>query len=495
MPCIFTCDSSLAILDDLQHFHKLVTICGQELCYADPFEFINQFCSRQKREKLRDFIRSFYLEHFWEEVKQESFPYETRELNQAIFDESNSETTQDTDSEIFECDTVRFVPAPFKEVNSDVKVKTGEDFTCNMSPLQYDSKSQTSQNIYDADTQVFTLDALKTRENTPKSVYAQEISTCSTYQGHQDVLASVNVTDDLFKDSSMELEEVSSIKEVIVISSGSTIGHQQTKSSIQTRCTSPEDLFSDEDDVEHEAPVKSLFVQNPITINDSPLPPSLPVIKALERCNTKISTPIAQLVSGKVFQDSESPIGFLSPNFWNDTKEAAGKPNEESVFEITKNDVFCNVLRVNENDEISPVGNRTIPKERPRPKFDWSAFTEASTSHTSPNSTKASITSITLDTPKKSEQSPNISNHSSLQLTPTSKRTKTPCSRSSSKKTFKSGGGWLNKYSPVVAPKTPRSVTPNSRRKKLETLFNDIATPISGNLGQNMLLSPDDLFE
>lgn len=480
VPFVFSCDSSgVSLLDDLQYFHKLVTLCGRELSYADSSRFVNEFCSRRKREKLRDFIRSFYLEHFWNEIKDDNVPYETRELNQTIFDENNTETSQSQETQIFDCDTVRFIPL---EKDDDAKVKAGEDYTCNMPPLQFDSKSDTSQNIYDADTQPYIPDV----EHTPQSTYGQEMK--STYSGSIDFAAvnvapsvrDANVTEDLFADNSIELEEVKATPEVIVISSGSTLVH--------TRCSSPDDLFSDNDD--HKA--------EPVAEASPPHVSSLPVIKALERCNTKISTPIAQLVSGVGFQDSESPIGFLSPNFWGEAKqlEQAKAPTDESVFEITKNDVFPNVLRVNENNEISPV-SLLKEKQRPLPKFDWSAFMGsseqgASAQKSSPN--KEVEPHLTPNTPNKSNVDLDKSNHSSQLRTPTSKRSTSPspCSSRSSRKAFKTGGGWLNKYSPVVAPKTPK--TPKNRRKKLESLFNDIP-PSSQNDAQDWLMSPNDLFE
>lgn len=499
VPIVFTCDSADPVLDDLQYFHKLTTYCGQELHFTNPFEFINQFCSRQNREKLRDFIRPFYLEYFWQEIKHDNLPFERRQLNQEIFDENNSETSQSQtqNTEIFDCDTVRFVPEDLKKAKRLTKVLTVEDYTCNMSPLHLDSKSPTSQSIYDADTQPYKpnlINTVETKQETPQSVYGQEINSGSTDLGQGKYVSAIeddvvvkkdaNVTEDLFIDSSLDLEEVKSAREVIIISSGSTID-QQTKSSIQTRCSSPDNLFSDDDDVEDQLPVHQPSLADPAAILDSPHPLSLPVIKALERCNTKISTPIAELVNGKGFQDSESPIGILSPNFWSETKQSKIQRPEE-VFEITKNDVFCNVLRINENNEISPVGNKVT--QRPLPKYNWAAFTGTSTEVSPRNETESPSAATT--SPRKS-----IESHEKSQLrTPTSKRTPTtPCRSSSSKKLFKSSGGWLNKYSPpAVTRKT--SKTPQNRRKKLETLFNDIASTSEIN-GQDLLMSPNDLFE
>ncbi|XP_063700091.1 uncharacterized protein LOC134830513 isoform X2 [Culicoides brevitarsis] len=454
VPCVFASNSETSLLNDLYIFHKIVKYCRQEVSFSDPHEFINTFCSKEKRKKLRAFIKPFYLEIFWKEVKYENLSDQTKELNSLILNANNSDTTL---SDNF--DTAISIP----------KISPVEAETCNMSPLQFENKSD---DIYNADTQPYISCKVTTQ-----SVYGQESSTWSSTSKISEELQknlSSNTSIDLFKDS-IELEEIASSKEVIVISSGSTIARKSPKASIIiNRCTSSEDLFSDVDNEDDSV----LLTQNKQTFQqqsselDSPIPLSLPSIKALECCNTKISTPIAQLVNNKAFQDSESPIGFLSPNFWNESKK---KNSNESVFEITKNDVFSNVLRVNEYNEISPVTER----QKPFPKFDWSAFTNSE--------------SPLKEIPKKEPETSPIHklNDSSLTHTPTSKRTTTPSDNaSSSKKVFKSEDGWLNKYSPKVVP-----ITPKNRRKRLETLFNEISTPITNNLGQDILMSPTDLFE
>uniref|UniRef100_A0A336KE58 CSON006750 protein n=1 Tax=Culicoides sonorensis TaxID=179676 RepID=A0A336KE58_CULSO len=497
VPVIFSSDSENPVLNDLQHFHKLLLICRRELCYEDPFHFINDFCKRENRSKLRDFIRPFYLEHYWREVKCETFPFETRELNEILFNEKFIES-QSQDSDIYECDTVKYNPLPNKPKSS--KTELVEDFTCNMPPLHLDGKSETETDIYEADTQPFSQsqnNENKSKSGTPQSIYAQEINYDNVEQNQvieqktekspDHKTEKMNITEDLFKDPEPEVEEIQSTPEVIVVSSGSTTGpNSKSKIVNQERCTSPDDLFSDDDDTSMIVPFQKM--------PDSPEQSSFPVIKALGRCNATISTPIAQLINGKAFHDSESPISFLSPHFWSDTKKPPAvtpkNKTEDSVFEITKNDVFGNVLRVNENNEISPVGQKKDTN-----KFDWSALTN----DVSPKRKKVVTpsTSLVVEPDSPSNKSSDRPSTSSNLNTPTSKRLSTPSSsRSSSKRIFKSGGGWLNKYSPHVAPTTPKTPRTN-RRKKLETLFNDVETPgpQSDFAQSDLLMSPNDLFE
>lgn len=206
--------------------------------------------------------------------------------------------------------------------------------------------------------------------------------------------------------------------------------------------------------------------------------------------NVKFSTPIARLCN-ETMPDSQSPIGFLSPDFWCDS-EYKKRKRDESVFEITKNDVFSHRIRINEENEMSPV-SPVVKSDEKRPKLihrDFSVFIKDSTNQKINEKEKdddvavienifedAEVVDLTLSQDMKT-----------LLKTPTSKKMTTPKSdRSSSKKKYRSSTGWLNKYSPVVLSlKTPK--TPKNRRKKLFIESTSTET-------NNIPLSPVDLFE
>lgn len=183
-----------------------------------------------------------------------------------------------------------------------------------------------------------------------------------------------------------------------------------------------------------------IFVPNPEPVKPRTPPPSPPP---------------------KTPDSTESPPHFVDFDFLN--QQLFSNSKHESVFEITKNEIFSNFIKAKANGELTPVVEPASTSRRRSPS--------------PPTSTFNPVVSDDED-----EMVPSSQPWFSFR---TPKRRTTPCkTRGSSKsRPAATSGGWLNKFMDV-SPTVPSPKTPVSR-KRLFGADGKKAPPVN---------SPEDLF-